>query len=101
MVWNIVLLVVAMLVLFLNVGDEMGLGAPTEASNLAQVVAPRLGVSEARLREELTHELMLRWEPGPLAARATPVGFLTALLAVRLILDWRAACSMKRKAQGG
>jgi hypothetical protein len=97
MVWNIVLLVVAIGVLILTVGDEMGLGGLTEASNLAQVIAPRLGVSEARLREELTAELFFKYETWRLAVKATPVGFLAALLAVRLILDWRSACSTKRR----
>ena len=84
--WDVLLFVIAVGVLILLAADELGLGAPTEASNIAQIIAPRLDVSEARLREELT-AVFFDFQISRVVVKVAPLGLLTALLAVRLILD--------------
>jgi len=94
MVWNILLFGIAVVVLLLVASGE--LGKPVYASNLAQILAPRLGVSEARLREELEETVFFRLQDLYIMTRIVPLCILTVLLAVRLGLEGRAACSVKR-----
>jgi len=93
MAWNVTLLLVAVLVLVLTVGAEYYEYGErvNQAPDLAQTLAPRLGVPESRLREVLADEFPRVDLARQMMFRGAPVAFLTALLAVRLILDWRAA----------
>jgi len=91
MAWNVTLLVVAVLILGLYASVEYTKPL-NEASELPHTLAPQLGVPEDRLREVMLEEFFRRddveWR---MMVRGAPMGFLTALLALRLILDWRSA----------
>ena len=83
--WNILLLITAMVALFLLAADE--LGKPIHASNLAQRIAPKLGVPEARLTEELINDTLFRLQTWRIMMKIVPLCILAALLAARMILE--------------
>lgn len=87
MAWNVALLVIVVLFMVLAFGAEYA-GSFVVASNLAEMVAPRLGVSEESLRRELT-KAFCEYEDPRAVMRAVPFAFLALLLTIRIIQEAR------------
>lgn len=83
--WNWLLLGLTVLILLLSVGTE--LAAPwAEADNLAEDLAPRLGVSQAQIRRDL-QDVLLEGAGWRATIKAIPLALLAALLAVRAVRE--------------
>lgn len=86
--WTLVMLGIAVGFLVLETGGEVAISVGW-GSGLAQEVAPKLGVSESRMREELTRELE-ETQTQRMIRRAVPWSIMIVLLVMRLLFEWRA-----------